>query len=322
MSESNPLKINPNTADIKSLTQIPGIGAELAQRIIAARPFESLVELSTVSGISSNSLARYLPYLTLSQENEEEQPGVDELQDQVDIEPPVQQPVGKTEAVPAGDVVTTILADERIESPEEGSERTQTSPDGESVHAKSEADPEVSRESPREQPIPKIQPASVVRQNWVTPGQVFALMFVSFVFTLILGIVLSLGILASLNRGHLQYATPDQIQTLATQVNGLDNRTSAIEQDIQGIRERLDNMETLSTRVGEIEKTSSQLTSDMTALESAIEDLSLHVNDLADEINGYSAQINTLQSQLNRFDDFLEGLRVLLDALPAMPEGK
>ena len=61
--------IDINTADEALLRQLPGIGPSLAARIVAYRtengPFQSVEELTRVSGIGSQTLEAVRPYITV-----------------------------------------------------------------------------------------------------------------------------------------------------------------------------------------------------------------------------------------------------------------
>ena len=76
MSEDNQHVVDPNTADIETLTQTPGIGPVLAERIIAARPYKTLEDLQWVNGISTTLLGQLRPYLTLPSAQKVEEGGV------------------------------------------------------------------------------------------------------------------------------------------------------------------------------------------------------------------------------------------------------
>ena len=56
IKENEPLRIDINSALLKELQKLTGIGPVLAQRIIDARPFYSLDELAKVSGIGPKAL--------------------------------------------------------------------------------------------------------------------------------------------------------------------------------------------------------------------------------------------------------------------------
>ncbi len=62
-------RIDPNTASEEELDRLPGVGASLARRIVAAReeggPFRSLEDLARVRGIGPSTLERLAPHLEL-----------------------------------------------------------------------------------------------------------------------------------------------------------------------------------------------------------------------------------------------------------------
>jgi competence protein ComEA len=62
-SEGGP--ININTATAAQLEQLPGIGPSRAQDIIDNRPYESVDELDSVSGIGPATLEELRPYVVV-----------------------------------------------------------------------------------------------------------------------------------------------------------------------------------------------------------------------------------------------------------------
>ncbi len=61
------LKINPNLANQESLTELPGIGEALAERIIAGRPYQAAEDLLRIPGIGPRSLERLQPRLVFDE---------------------------------------------------------------------------------------------------------------------------------------------------------------------------------------------------------------------------------------------------------------
>jgi methyl-accepting chemotaxis protein len=59
------MNMNPNTADKEALTQLPGVGPKLAEKLINARPFDTLDDLLRVPGVSENLLEKIKPNLEI-----------------------------------------------------------------------------------------------------------------------------------------------------------------------------------------------------------------------------------------------------------------
>ncbi len=56
-------QVNVNTAGVKMLMRLPGIGKTKARRIVAARPFAGPEDLLRVKGIGRGTLKKLLPLL-------------------------------------------------------------------------------------------------------------------------------------------------------------------------------------------------------------------------------------------------------------------
>lgn len=56
-------KLNPNTAARDDLMKLPGIGEEMANRIIGKQPFEKPEDLLEVQGIGPKKLEKIRPFL-------------------------------------------------------------------------------------------------------------------------------------------------------------------------------------------------------------------------------------------------------------------
>jgi len=68
------LRVDINEADVSELSKLPGIGEQVAKRIVAYRkengPFEKAEELMNVRGIGEKSFLKLQPYLSLGSDKE------------------------------------------------------------------------------------------------------------------------------------------------------------------------------------------------------------------------------------------------------------
>jgi hypothetical protein len=65
MTKKKETLVNINQGSSDELVTVPGIGPSLAERIKDGRPYQSLHDLVSVSGINEIKLASLLPYLTV-----------------------------------------------------------------------------------------------------------------------------------------------------------------------------------------------------------------------------------------------------------------
>jgi len=283
------LLVNLNTADLDELQKVPGVGPAMAERILAARPFTSIEDLHRVSGIGPSVIDRMRPYLSPPEEIGEPAP-VEFQETETGIE---------AESIPA-----EIAEEESTEA-----ELQMEEPEGEIAEA------EIEIGEPAEMEIPEIQaeaakPAPVpaaADSKAVTREQAIAVAFLVGFLALLLAIALNLGFLAMIN-GGLRYANPAQVEGLRRQVEGLNSQAEILQQDLGGLRTRVDKLEGLSGRVAEVEKVASQLRGEMDEATASIEQLSTTVAEL-------STTVEELQARTGRFENFLASLRELLNGL-------
>lgn len=61
--------VNLNTASLKQLAMLPGIGPKTAEKIVAARPFQSTDQITKVKGIGLKRYRALKPHLVVSGES-------------------------------------------------------------------------------------------------------------------------------------------------------------------------------------------------------------------------------------------------------------
>jgi competence protein ComEA len=85
MEKEGLIQIDLNSADIEQLVAIPGISENMAERIIARRPFLNLEELLQVKGLGDRTLERIQPFLMIDN-LEAEASGSDEKASTIGVE--------------------------------------------------------------------------------------------------------------------------------------------------------------------------------------------------------------------------------------------
>ena len=322
-----PKPIDLNTASLDELASIPGIGPAIADRIQARRPYQSVDELAGVPGVGQTVLEKIRPFFFLqSSDNGQaagEEPKLAEAQLDEAV-PDTQAYRADVIALPAPEQVQLIESDEPVKSEIEPQSESDLEPASE-LEAASKSDepdilladeelPAVEAPSPAPEPaqvsgptvvIPKSKPASKEQPRFATRGDAFWISFGSSLLAFILAIGLTLGALALVNNG-LRYVSPAQLSSVSRQVDGLNTQASILQQDLDGLRTRVDNLEGLSGRVSTVEQTTEKLQSDLDAASTQVEQLN-------QDVSGLQTDVTELKTVSGKFQNFLDGLRELLN---------
>ena len=325
-------KININTADVAALTTISGIGPALAERIIQYRqtvhPFEEVIELAAVPGISEKMVRGFEDRVRVQPipqaiDEPEDIPLLDAPEEVILLGAPDQPEAllaaGLPDDSPEDDDDEVVVAETTPVAPVETAEVDE--PEAETVSAAAEdkrAEVMVeTADSPEIEDLPLAEPlnATMSDPNLFTaaPAQPSAEWeararrrgclnaLVGATFGAILGAVLTLAILAAINGGSINYAFSD-----AQLREQLDTE----------IISRTNELNQLSTRV------SLAATQEAAANQSLQTDFVATNEALNEELANNEIMISDLEQRLedvagaaDTFTDFLDGLRLLLDDL-------
>ncbi len=314
-----PKPIDLNSASLDEMANVPGIGPTIAARIQARRPYQSVDQLMNVPGIGEVALEKIRSYFFLEGGNNG-QPHVSEPpQDQAEEEtlsPDDQLYEAEVIALPVPDQEASLAEGEMREDMPEGAEEIGPSneqPEPEILLAENdvedeEKEPEQAETRPEPGPqviIPDSKPATEKQPRYASRSDAFWISFGSSFLAFILAIGLTLGGLALINNG-LRYVSPAQLSSVSRQVDGLSSQASILQQDLDGLRTRVDNLEGLSGRVSTVEETAKTLRSDLDAASTQVEQLN-------QSVSGLQTDVTDLKSVSDRFQNFLDGLRELLN---------
>ena len=341
MAESERTRIDPNTADVETLCRLPGIGPAMAQRIVAARPFDSVEDLTRVRGISNNSVQRMSAWLSLMPIQTE--PAVAKVEGEpmsiipadlieeeiVAPEPPaadidlVEEEGATPETLSGADLVEEDVPFEAIggvDLVEEEGAASSTVADTDLVEAKvdladsfeaegDEAEAVSTAEPPTASPVSPepapIEPAPA-RRATITRARLLWTVAIGSLFALLLSMVLSLGILANLNNSTLRFALPSEMGALTVRVEGLEAQADDLSQDVDGLRTRLNNLEALNGRVSTLEESAQQLRQDVDATNAEVSEVSTQVGDLTAQLGDLTGEVADLTQQADKLEAELE----------------
>lgn len=124
------------------------------------------------------------------------------------------------------------------------------------------------------------------------------------IFSILLTVLITLGILSATN-GGLKYATVSEANRLENQISILNDLTTTMQTDMQGIRTRLDALETVAGRVSVLEGRADSMEEDLGIIQTTIKEISETLTTVQDEILA-------LQESAQKSEDFRSGLLELL----------
>lgn len=343
--------VNPNTADQETLSLLPGVGPVLAERIIAARPYENLQDLTRVRGVGADTVEPWGDLLTFSSETDEvsfeakvqpvsaadvhAEPSmeVEEVESWPSEEATEEKEGTEMEPNAAAGPETRPLETERLDSerfvadrlaakeepgagpnvPEEPSEEVEEEEPGPSEAEPQEALPPLPEAVPEEEPERPKRP--------VTRRYVGCLVIASGLLALALALALSLGILAQLNDNRLQYASPAEVNQLALRVEGLETRAESLAQDVEGLRTRLSNVEAIGERMQAVEGAVDTLQTDLDAVSERLSGAEEATAELSTQIEAIESNLSTVSDQLEELQSDVSSLQAQSGQFQAFLEG-
>lgn len=326
--------IDPNSATEEELTQIPGIGQALARRIAAGRPYSNIDDLMRVSGIGPVFLEHIRPYLEMGQAALKLQ---EDAEPEPEAEPEPSELVGTKiastlleedeaqELAPAtapdipepAPVIAETPAEEIAElapPAAQAEDSAPPSPDQKLEETGADHAPAPSETQAPARPAPAPAPKPPAASSDLTYTQAMTASLISGLILMALAVLFSLGILASLNQGRLQFAAPAQVNQIQTQVNQLEAQINTLNQDMGSLRVRVDNLESLSGRLDAMQQ-------DLQEVQTSLDQALTNIDNLNQQVEALSTEVETLRTQTQRFSSFLEGLRDLVSGVLTPEEG-
>ena len=301
------LKVSPmdiNHTAQEGLESLPGIGQDLAGKIIAARPFAALEDIKTVQGIGEDLYLQILPYIKIEKMEtilEEKTPDFPpEIEEEV---PQKQESVSSSEKeyFAVGQTTQSVFSEVKSEPEPEPKEGRKEKKDGPPRAIQIvPSPPEKEPETPQKTEKKGISRAELL--TWVAVGSLLSLF---------LAIILSLGILGLTNSG-LSYVTDteasQQTARLQEELQALNSQAETMQEDIDSLRIRLDSLERLSGRVSTLEETALTLREDIDSNSAQLQEFQTNLEQLSEE----TARALEMGE---KYESFLEGLKNLLTEL-------
>lgn len=295
-----------NHASRQELIAIPGIGSALADRLMASRPFDSIESIRAVKGIGTKLLDN-LMNTPVSQPDPTPVPlspsGVSSASDQTSLEEKTLENKESLSEMGENSYERSKVARDTIgENPSNFGEniREGVARLGEAASERGQA----TRKALKALQDQFDQAAESRGPLWTN--------LINSAATALVAILLTLAVLGSIN-GSLKYATGSQYRIMQREAAQLATQVNALQQDLDGLRGRIDALEGLGERTVALEKAQQQLVSDLGTASQQVADMQVKVTAL-------DKKVDQQEERTQRFETFLQELQTLLSNLFA-PQG-
>ncbi len=283
-------RIDPNTAAIGTLQQLPGIGAGLARRIAAGGPYRAPEDLLNVSGLGKATLERIRSRLIF----EPPQSGDQSI-----------QPTGsaaESPEVPIGDATN-------LENGSPGDPGDESSAEDGLVGGEQAARPTSNARGGNRAGEPAGKTDRVAAGPRPGMWVIAAIAAASALCAVSLTLLVLLGI-----NGTLDFGRHAAVRQIDSQVLALQSDLSNTSAELNALRQRLEVLEGLSGRMTEVEGQLGQMQGQVERMDEAQGQIQQQMEELLQQTQAQA-------DRFNRIESFLQGLQQLLDELFATPEG-